>query len=214
MAASIARVACSPSQYTSYLLPPRIGAPPSMRESSAAKPGSRTPPGSARASRPTFSGLSSRGSFRPGSGRRNDFSERGLALAGGGSERTGSADTRRDCSSRIAAARRGDRGSEGHGLAVCRQLGEGPAELGLEGAGEGGAGGVFAVVEEDAARRRRQRAAPAEELVAVGVGGEHLEAAHFGAHWHRLAVDAQHLGAVEEGAAAGAGGLEADDEHH
>ena len=52
---------------------------------------------------------------------------------------------------------------------------------------------------------------PAEQFVAVGVGGESVDAGDSGVNVDVDAEDAEGGGAVDEGAAAGAGGLVADE---
>src|SRR6185295_18080054 len=93
-----------------------------------------------------------------------------------------------------------------------RQVGARPAELVGDGRGERLARRILAVVEEDPLRRRRQGAAPAQQLVAVGVGREAVELVDARLHPYRLAVDGDRLGAVDQAAAAGARRLIADED--
>ena len=74
-----------------------------------------------------------------------------------------------------------------------------------------GCGGL--AVHEERALRGRQVGEPAGDLAAVGMAREGVDPPHRGPHGDVTAVDAEHVGAVDEGAAAGAGRLEARHEH-
>ena len=88
---------------------------------------------------------------------------------------------------------------------------EAPARVGQPAQGFGRL--RFAMDDEHPLRRPAEAGQPAHQFVAVGMGREHRQLGHFGLHPHPLAVDPGFARALEQFAAAGAGGLEAGEQH-